>query len=94
VEVVSEEVLSMESESVEELGEGSRSRIVGSSGGSEDDEAEGVFLRNFPVNGSLGGSLDCLGIRLVTKGDREVIGWLVRRRGNQTTELCLTGAAR
>ncbi|KAH8976967.1 hypothetical protein EDB92DRAFT_2109141 [Lactarius akahatsu] len=76
VEVVLEEVLSIESESVEELGEGSRSRIDGSRGGLEDDEADGVFLRNFPVNGSLGGSLDCLGIRLVTKGDREVVNVL------------------
>ncbi|KAH9172411.1 hypothetical protein EDB89DRAFT_1906093 [Lactarius sanguifluus] len=62
VEVVSEE-LSIESESVEELGEGSRSRMDGSSGGSEEDEADEVLLRNFPVDGSLGGSLDCLGIR-------------------------------
>ncbi|KAH9171736.1 hypothetical protein EDB89DRAFT_1906721 [Lactarius sanguifluus] len=44
----------------------------GSSGGSEEDEADEVLLRNFPVNGSLGGSLDCLGMRLVTEGDREV----------------------
>ncbi len=82
VEVRSEEELSIESGSVEVLEEGSGSRMDGSSKGlGESWLVEGTFLMNFP-NASRGGSLGCLGIRLVTRGDREVEEVGVRKKGD------------